>query len=52
MLLLSACGAPTEDTAVSGFDYPRDAELSLADAQVLGSHNSYHVETYPVAEWS
>ena len=56
LVLLVACSgddggsaAPTTTTTtttVAGA-HPRDAELRLDDVQVLGTHNSYHVEPVP-----
>ena len=49
VLLLAACtdsgGKPS--TASSAAAYPRDGVLRLNDIQVLGSHNSYHVQGDP-----
>ena len=42
-LLLSGCG----DSSSSGGAYPRDGELRLNQMQVLGSHNSYHIQPKP-----
>ncbi|MEW6270977.1 MAG: phosphatidylinositol-specific phospholipase C1-like protein [Thermodesulfobacteriota bacterium] len=42
-LALSACG----DASSPSGAYPRDDELRLNHMQVLGSHNSYHIEPQP-----
>ena len=42
----SAAPATTTTTTVAGA-HPRDTELRLDDVQVLGTHNSYHVEPVP-----
>lgn len=49
-LLLSTClaAAACSDSGSSGSAaYPRDGELRLNQMQVLGSHNSYHIEPQP-----
>ncbi len=52
-------GTPTDpcdpcDTgpATSFAPYPDDDVLSMADAQVVGTHNSYHVTTADIVPWS
>jgi Phosphoinositide phospholipase C, Ca2+-dependent len=54
LLLLACASGDSADTgpAPDPFDYPRDGERSIADIQMLGTHNSYHVETLSVPEWS
>lgn len=42
---LLACGCG--DSSSSGGAHPRDGELRLNQMQVLGSHNSYHVQPKP-----
>lgn len=50
---LAACSSSDSaaDTAPT-FDYPRDDELRVNQLQLLASHNSYHVETTELPEWS
>lgn len=52
-------GVPTPVTPVPSpvptpvpVDHPADDVLSLAHAQVIGTHNSYHVETTPIDAWN
>lgn len=42
-MLLAGCGDDGESTAAADV-YPRDDELRLNHLQVIGSHNSYHIE--------
>jgi hypothetical protein len=42
-VLLAGCG----DSSSGGGAYPRDGELRLNQMQVLGSHNSYHIQPEP-----
>lgn len=44
LLLASGCGSSSSS---SGSAYPRDGELRLDQMQVLGSHNSYHIQPKP-----
>jgi hypothetical protein len=44
LVLLWGCG---DDGERSGAYYPRDRELRLNHFQVIGTHNSYHVEPRP-----
>lgn len=46
-LLVSACGGDREDLPGQEVAYPRDGELRLNHLQVIGSHNSYHIEPEP-----
>lgn len=55
--LAAASGCGNESGGTSG-PYPRDNELRLNQIQVLGSHNSYHIQpqgrlarALPIAEW-
>lgn len=59
LLLLAACagpsgeGADTADTSIP-WAYPHDDTLRVTDAQVVATHNSYHVAPDPnvVADWA
>ncbi len=42
LMLICACGS--DDDVTSSPAYPRDTELRLNHIQVLGSHNSYHIQ--------
>lgn len=42
--LLAGCG---DDGELATFTYPRDPELRLNHFQVIGTHNSYHLEPRP-----
>jgi hypothetical protein len=46
-LLAAACGSDDSTPAPSDA-YPRDSQLRLNHIQVLGSHNSYHIQAPPV----
>lgn len=48
-LVLSTClaAACSDSGSSGGAAYPRDGELRLNQMQVLGSHNSYHIEPQP-----
>jgi len=49
LTLVAACGS---DDGTSAPAYPRDAELRLNHMQVLGSHNSYHIQARePLFSW-
>lgn len=52
LLLLAAC-AEAPAPAAPAWSYPLDDVLRLTDAQVAGTHNSYHLapDPYVVAEW-
>ncbi|MCB9746178.1 MAG: hypothetical protein H6741_00785 [Alphaproteobacteria bacterium] len=54
-LLLLACKAEPADSALDSappdVTHPRDAALSVADLQAVGTHNSYHVETLSHPAW-
>ncbi len=55
LLLTLGCPAPqTNDTAPAPIEwtYPHDDVLSLHHVQAVGTHNSYHVETAELPEWS
>lgn len=41
--MASAAGPLGASSAVARDPYPRDGKLTLADVQVLGTHNSYHL---------
>ena len=45
-LLMSACGSD-DSTPAPAPAYPRDSELRLNHIQVVGTHNSYHIEAPP-----
>ncbi len=47
LMTLSACGDSATTGDGSSSAYPRDGELRLNDIQVLGSHNSYHIQPKP-----
>ena len=42
-ILATALGPPTSAAAKSSNPYPNDNRLTLADVQMLGTHNSYHL---------
>lgn len=44
LVVFAACG---DDGERSGSPYPRDHDLRLNHFQVIGTHNSYHVEPQP-----
>lgn len=56
LLLALACTPDGTDSGAVGptFDYPLDDVLRISHAQVLGTHNSYHVEPEPLLalEWA
>jgi len=47
LLLATVAAACSDSGSSNGTAYPRDGELRLNQIQVLGSHNSYHVEPQP-----
>lgn len=47
-LVVSGCGDDGESSAPGATAYPNDDSLHLNQLQVIGSHNSYHIE--PTAE--
>lgn len=58
VLLLACAGPATPDTADTGgaplpWSYPLDDTLRLTDAQIVATHNSYHVapDPYVVPDW-
>lgn len=50
---LAGCGVePPDPTLGDTSQYPLDDVLRLDHLQGIGTHNSYHVETTPLTEWS
>jgi hypothetical protein len=47
-LVVAGCGGP----AGKPYHYPLDTVLRFDDVQVKATHNSYHIETSDLAEWS
>lgn len=51
-LLLACAEAVDSGTPDDTFSYPKDDQLSIADVQMLATHNSYHVQTSDLDEWA
>jgi hypothetical protein len=48
--VLFATAAPVGASSAKGNPYPNDRKLSIADVQMLGTHNSYHVRPDGVSQ--